>query len=171
MSGEAKKKTLIEHTNEVELVMSQLHEYESEGKEPPQELMDRLSDVLTEQSEKVDRCASFVKRCQAEADWLRQEKSDIDRQIRKIEWASDRMKRLAGQIMDATDTRKLEGVRGHYFSKRQQQAVHISDENKVPDEYKVVKKSVDKKKVKKALESGESVPGAELHEYDSMIVR
>lgn len=166
-------KTLLEWTAEIFEIMEQLQSYHDRKEVPPQELQDALTNVMTAQAEKVDRCASFVKRAETDIEWLQKEKEQIDKLISRRKWAIDRMKQVAEVVMDAEGTRKLEGMKGHFFAKRQSKAVVIENIDLVPEKYCKLKTmaQADKAAIKSAIENGATVPGTKLITKDSITVK
>ncbi len=166
-------KSLIEHTDELRLLLGRCDQYDQEGEEVPQDLMDKLSEALTGQAEKVDRCASFVARAEAEVTWLKSEKDAIDLQQKKVQRAIDRMKEIGGMVMNAAKSRRLEGMKGHLFYKREVKKVKIDDTDKIPAKYLKSETTivVDKKALLRDLKAGEEIPGASIDTSDTVIVK
>lgn len=164
------KKSLVALTDDLRDLFDLAGSYEAEDQDLPADIADKLSEALTAQAEKVDRCAAFIARSKAEIEWLKNEKKVIDTQINRIEGYIKRMMSLAEFVMKKEGTRKLEGMHGHSFSFRKSESVVIEDEDQLPGRYRVKKVSFapDKKTIKDALKSGLSVPGATLEVRDNV---
>lgn len=167
----SEKKTLVDQTNELEMLFSKIASLEEEGKDVPNALMDQVTNSLSAHAEKIDRCAAFVKRTESQIEWLKNEKDALNRIQKQLNWRISRMKQLAGGVMDAQGSRKIDGMRGHYFSKRSTVKLSVVDENQIPDEYIIWTKTLDKSKIKQDIKDGKHVPGAELVKDDAIIVR
>lgn len=172
MSEEQNKKreTLLARTNDLQEIMSEISYLESIGEPVPHALSDKLTNALTAQSEKIDRCVIWVGRAKAEIEWLKNEKKSIDAQIKRVEASIKRMNELADFVMKASGEDRLSGMH-HYFRKQSSTAVKITDESLIPEEFKSteIKTSVDKSKLLQELRSGKTIPGAELEERVSII--
>lgn len=167
------KKTLIEHTDDLNALMNKADSLAQAGEDVPAELMDQITEALTQQGEKVDRCAAWVSRAMAEIVWLKEEKASIDAQIRRVERTIERMNYLAGVVMDIAQLDKLEGLKGHSFRWNHSSAVGEVDVDALPEEYKSTetKVVVDRKKLRDALMAGKDVPGACLDKRRRVVCR
>lgn len=155
-------KTLVQITDEIQRVLFQLDEQEQLGEEPSQELIEAVNDLLTKQAEKIDNCASYIGHAKSQIEWLKQEKNRIDFAIKKYEYTVEKLKFIAGRVMEQENADKLEGLRGHYFSKRKSSSVSIVDENEVPGQYAVIERKFDKTQLGKDLRAGKEIPGVKL---------
>lgn len=170
-STEKPKKSLIEQTNELQTIINTVDRYLEDDTEPPKEIVERLHAMMTNQADKIDSCAAFVKRSEMNKSWLQDEKKRLDMAIRKVDRGIKRMKDISSIIMDQEDIRKLEGSKGHFFSKQRTFAVEVLNEDILPEDYLVVKKTPDKAKLKRDLTNGVEIPGARLIEYSTIQVR
>lgn len=91
--------------------------------------------------------------------------------VKKI--AKNAEKRMKERILDAMNEYGLQKVECgvHKFSLRTSQAVEITDEAKIPNEYIKVATSVDKTKLRADLMAGVVIEGAELKENKSLQIR
>lgn len=97
-------------------------------------------------------------------------KAQCERVQRVAENAVKRMKERIAQAMEEYNLPKVE-VGMHKLSFRTSQAVEITDEAKIPNDYIKVATSVDKKKLRDDLLAGVVVEGAELKMKKSLQIR
>ena len=91
--------------------------------------------------------------------------------VKKI--AENAEKRMKERILDAMQQYGLQKVECgvHKFSLRTSQAVEITDEIAIPNQYKKVEVSIDKKALRADLMAGVVIEGAELKENKSLQIR
>lgn len=165
--------SLIDLTKELAEVVYKVTECEEAGEPVPTELIERLENALTNQADKVDRCAAFVSRANSEIDWLDNEIKLLQAKKKSFESAIDRMKGLAKLVMEKEGVRELVGLRGHKFSLRKSQAVEVVDESLVPAEFtRIVQKvEINKADALKKLKLGVEVAGLSLSERENVVIK
>lgn len=124
-----------------------------------------------EAAEKVDATAAYLKGLDAEAAAL---KAEIARLRERADAAARKSERIKMMLLYAVEA--LGGkVKGPRFtvSTRTAKAVQIVDAAALPAAFVVTKTETapDKLKIKKAIEAGEVVPGAELETRTSVSIR
>ena len=124
-----------------------------------------------EAADKVDATAAYLKGLDAEAAAL---KAEIARLRERADSAARKSERIKALLLPAVEA--LGGkVKGPRFSvsTRNTKAVQIVDAAALPEAFVVTKTETapDKIKIKKAIEAGEVVPGAELEIRTSVSIR
>ena len=112
--------------------------------------------------DKLEACGIYCKNEQAEIDAMRAEEKRLAERRRFKENKIKRMKEYMLQSMESTGTKKLDTPKA-YISTRKSQKVIIDNESEIPRQYIIVKESVDKSEIRKALKNG-TVHGAHMEE-------
>lgn len=122
--------------------------------------------------EKAEACALYVKDQRALAKAIRDEERSLAERRRSAERRADRVERYLLAHIDELPDRRLETPRVA-LSTRRSTAVEVYNDGMVPDEYMTYKttKTVNRDAIRKALKSGESVPGCHLEERTNVIIR
>ena len=115
--------------------------------------------------QKIEGIALLIKNNLAEAEAIRAEEIKLAERRRVKENAAARLKEFLGQELNGT---KFESARVK-ISYRKSTSVEITGE--VPVQYLRVKTEPDKTALKKALEVGEEIPGAELVTKNGIIIK
>lgn len=121
---------------------------------------DKLNQLTIDRHTKIDNIISWYKQLHAEATAIDNEiKTLKERQTQK----SNKFESLKQWLVDILYGAKFESSR-NCISWRKSDEVCITDENKIPDEYKTekVEISISKSDIKKAIKDGIVVNGAEL---------
>lgn len=113
---------------------------------------------------KVDAVSGYLSKCAAEATFLRSETVRLRERIDMWEARAQRVRAYVQHVMEKWNERKLEGRTATFYLRAATPSVVITDEALVPDEFKqtVVTVTIDKRALKKAIEAGRDVPGADL---------
>ena len=121
---------------------------------------EKINQLAVDRQTKIDDVISWYKQLTAEAVAIENEvKALKERQNLKIT-KSESLKSWLSAILNGA---KFESSR-HFVSWRKSDEVCITDETKIPDEYKTEKTevSISKTDIKRAIKDGISVAGAEL---------
>lgn len=119
---------------------------------------------------KAEGYAEIIAKYTILAENAKTRKAQCERVQRIAENAVKRMKERIAQAMEEYNLTKVE-VGMHKLSFRTSQAVEITDEAKIPNDYIKVATSVDKKKLRDDLLAGVVVEGAELKMKKSLQIR
>lgn len=130
---------------------------------------DNLEELEGEYLDKLEACGIYCKNEQAEIDAIKAEEKRLADRRRVKENKVKRLKEYMLQSMDATETKKLDTPKV-YISTRKSQKVVIDNESKIPRQYIVVKESVDKTEIRKALKAG-AVDGAHIEESVNLTLK
>lgn len=129
---------------------------------------DTIDSLQLELGDKLDAIAWLIDDTQKDIavyDSEIQKMADIKKERDKAKARVDRLQEYVGYIVANSGTAKVRTDK-HVYSKRKSQTVEFSDESLIPADYwketvKVDRKPV-KAEIKKAIKSGQEVPGAYL---------
>ena len=119
---------------------------------------------------KAEGYAEIISKYTILAENAKTRKAQCERVQKIAENAVKRMKERIAQAMEEYNLPKVE-VGMHKISFRTSKAVEIIDEAAIPNHYKKVAVSVDKKALREDLMAGVVVEGAELRENKSLQIR
>jgi hypothetical protein len=121
-------------------------------------------------AEKLEGTACYVRELKAEAGAIKAEEERLAKRRKALENKSERLKNYMMPALEAMGGK----VKGVMASVRigKSQAVTVFDIDALPDAFKHVKTTIDPDKValKKALKSGEVIPGAALEDRQSVVI-
>ena len=130
-----------------------------------------LEELGSQEQEKVDNFAQFVRIEGARAEAL---KAEAARLASKARTAANRISYLKERYLDAMQRNGLQKVRGQIYalSVRASDVVTITNEAILPEKFVMEKTTImpDKLAIKDALKKGEAVPGAILDKSYSLRV-
>lgn len=131
--------------------------------------LDELDHITLERDEKIENIALWVKDLLAEADAIKAEEQALAKRRKQAENKAERLKDyLMGNL--AGEKFKTPKVAISY---RTSEAVEITDEDLIPDEFLAIKTEYkpDKKAIKDELKAGGEVEGAELVKRTSLQIK
>lgn len=128
-----------------------------------------LEQLEGEYLDKLEGCALWIKNEQAEVEALKSEEKKLAERRRIKENKIESLKDYMLRSMKDTDTSKLETSRVA-LSTRKSQRVIVDDEDLIPVDYLVLKQTVNKTELKKALKAGE-VEGAHIEEFTNLTLK
>ena len=121
-------------------------------------------------AEKLEGTACYCRELRAEAEAIKAEEERLAKRRKALENKSERLKNYMMPALEAMGGK----VKGVMASVRigKSQAVTVFDIDALPDAFKHVKTTIDPDKValKKALKSGEVIPGAALEDRQSVVI-
>lgn len=123
--------------------------------------------------DKAEQYGHVIRHMEAEEKLLADE---IDRLNTHLARKVAARKRLEKRLIDASTMLDITEVRGKYIDLffRPSKFVQITDDSLIPEEYLIVKDpetSISKAMIKKAIEAGKAVPGAELKTNKNLTIR
>ena len=110
----------------------------------------------------ADRLIASMQDDAALADAAKAHASEIAARAKRISDRAGVKKKALMQILDATGEKKLERPLATISKRAGSLSVHITDEASIPSQLTKTTVSPDKTEIKKQLQAGEIVPGAEL---------
>jgi len=156
---ETKKQSLFNISEEIINVTRQI---EDNFGEITQEQEVQLSLLLNESKDKVSSYIHFLKKIDAEKEFVKAQIQEASLYIKRLENTSNRMLEVAKSVIVQTGNR-LEGQMGSYISLRKSEQVKVNvDAELLPIEYTRIKLEPNKEKIKIDLKNGISLEFAEL---------
>lgn len=133
---------------------------------------DKLDHLVIERDEKFRQLGIWARDEKAFLEDMREQKAELDKRIKAKEAKLERIKAWIYQNMLMFGDRKLE-YPNVVLRVGTSKAVEISDPDALPERYIRKKVSYEpmKTEIKKAIEGGERVPGAEIVEKTNLQVR
>lgn len=134
------------------------------------EALAAYAEYTTAAAEKLEGTACYCRELLAEAEAIKAEEERLAKRRKALENKSERLKNYMMPALEAMGGK----VKGVMASVRigKSQAVTVFDIDALPDAFKHVKTTIDPDKValKKALKSGEVIPGAALEDRQSVVI-
>lgn len=143
--------------------------FEAEGELTP-ELEERLAINEANLEVKAEDYAVSMDMLKASAEAARQEVKRLTAYVKRCESAEERMRRALASAMEVCECDRLE-VGTHRLSFRKSEAVVITDEVAIPNDYIVVETKINKANLKADLKAGATIPGAYLEERRNLQIK
>ena len=142
---------------------------DNEGELTP-EIEQSLAEIKTAIEKKGENIAYIVKSMDYDTSVLT---SEIDRLRRKklaIEKSQERLKEYLGNAMQIMELGEIKTplIKINF---RKSEAVEITDEEKLPSDCVIWKRSINKIMIKQKIKTGEYVPGAKLVEHSNLQIK
>ena len=133
---------------------------------------ENLDELQVALDEKLEACGVYVKGLLAEAEAIKAEEAILAKRRKTAERKANWMKVYINSCMELSNKEKLSTPKVQ-LSFRRSKAVEIVDETKIPDTLCVstITMKPDKSAIKRAIEHGESVPGAALVERENLVIK
>ena len=129
---------------------------------------DKIESLQMERSQKIRNIALWIKDLKAEAEALKAEKDNFAQRQRAAENKIDSLKKYLAFALNGEKVKETE----YTISYRKSQAVEITDIDALPKGYLVIQEPVaNKQMISENLKKGTVVPGAQLVEHESIIIR
>ena len=129
---------------------------------------DKIESLQMERSQKIRNIALWIKDLKAEAEALKVEKDNFAQRQRTAENKIDSLKKYLAFALNGEKVKETE----YTISYRKSQAVEITDIDALPKGYMVIQEPVaNKQMISENLKKGTVVPGAQLVEHESIIIR
>ena len=146
-----------------------------EDQEPSSDLLYILDYYLTKASGKRDRMAAFKRHVKAAKNAAQAEIERLQDRLRSIQSAENRMDNYVLGIMQMQGVKELEGETSTLQAK-ESEYVDDYDRSEIPPKYwRIVEHPVeyhpDKDSIKRAIKSGEHVPGCRLAKHKKLVVK
>ena len=128
------------------------------------ELEEQINAALEAEVRKVDRVSFYLKRCENDMAFCRNEIEGLRAHISLLENRRQRVRDYVQRVMEANSLQRLDGSAATFSIRAGTPSVVVNDELAVPDEFKTVTMvvSIDRRAIKAAIEAGRMVPGADL---------
>lgn len=166
--------TLYELDQALKLAMDQVFEsIDSETGEITDQIDFTVIDQLKEdRNKKLEGIGCYIKNLTAETDAIKSEIAALSKRVSAKNRKIEHLKAYVSDSLNLSGQNKFETAKVAY-SFRKSKSVNVIDLDKVPDEYIKIKteKSPDKTAIKRAIKSGETVPGATIETSFNLQVR
>lgn len=130
--------------------------------------VEALNNLKMAFDEKAENIAMFIRNLEAEAAALKEQKNIFAARQKAAENKRDSLKEYLAMCLQGKPF-KTDRVK---VSFRKSEAVKVTDQEQIPETYLVYSApTVDKTSIKKALKSGETIPGAVLEEKNNIQVK
>jgi len=124
---------------------------------------------------KVDNFSRYLAHLQSQIELAANEIDRLETRRNKLISAQDRLEQYAVKVMQQMHLKKLDGETSQLSLRQNASAVEITDLSQIPGEFKTVEPKVvvtpDRRAIKKAIQSGRDVPGADLRFGTVSLVR
>jgi hypothetical protein len=131
---------------------------------------DNFDQLEIERQAKLEAVALYVKGLEAEAAAIRAEEKALAERRQAKERKAERLREYVARSMRMFGDSKLETARVA-LSFRRSEAVKIMNERRIPHGFLIMKPSIDKTAIKKALKAGQEVNGAILVERQNLQIK
>lgn len=123
-------------------------------------------------NQKAESVACYIKNLSAFACNLRTEETVLAKRRKSVERKAEYLKSVLAVCLDAAGREVFESAKAR-VSFRKSSSVSIEDENALPDEFiaQIITTKPDKTAIKKAIQSGQEVPGASLTENRNIQIK
>lgn len=122
---------------------------------------------------KVDGVANYLSLCEGQQATTKAEIKRLEERAAAWEAREERVRKYVQDVMEKAGEKKLEGQTNTFLLRAAPASVVILDEAEIPAEFKrtTVTVQVDKDAIKKAINAGQDVSGADLSMGKSVLVR
>lgn len=120
---------------------------------------------------KCDNIGAILRSLELEADAFRFEEQRLAERRKAIEANRDRLRRYAMFELESIGMEKVKGPRFYLSIQTNPPKLFVDDETKLPEDFWVETRAVDKAAVAAALKAGQEVPGAHLEQGRSLRVK
>lgn len=133
---------------------------------------DALNDLDLEFNQKVDNIACYIKDIESLNQAIKDEKKALDERLKVNDRKVENLKKYVSSSLKMRDMNKLETARNK-ITFRKSKSVNVINESLLADEYftEKITKTVNKTAIKKAIESGLTVDGAEIKENRNVVIK
>lgn len=154
---------------EYDTVIGNLLDQMAELDEIPDELYGELLDLKAERDVKIENVALYIKNLSAELKAVSEEEKKLKSRRIALTKKIDHMKMYLGNFVGEGNNHKTARVSIYW---QRSKAVEFTDENKIPAIYRTPQPDkISKSDIKRAIEGGEDVPGAEIIVNHNIVVR
>ena len=129
---------------------------------------EKLSSLQLEFNEKVEGIACWIKNLLSDAQAIKEEVANLSARKKSYENKAESLKKYLSSALDGQKfkTSKVS------ISYRKSESVDVQSINSIPEEYlKFTAPTADKTAIKKAIKSGEVIPGCELVENQNIQIK
>jgi hypothetical protein len=159
---------LNEDQMELLTLFEAIKEAYQEGQEPPQITLEAVAEYLQTAPDKRDRMAEFILHTEEAEQAIEVQIARLRSRKERISAARERMQDSVLEVMEVMEMKSLQGELYSLVAAKNPSSVEIVDDMLIPPEFLQPPSPSplrpDKSAIKKALKSGQEVPGARLVE-------
>ena len=156
---------LYEINQEIDEILSSIDE---ETGEITEEQFEQLTNLQFAREEKIENTALYIKNLKAEKEIIKKEK---DRLADKERATENKIKSVTNYLKDMLRGEKYKSPLNSIYYGRSA-SVNITDFESIPGDYLIEQEpKVDKTAIRKAIQAGENISGAELKENQYIVIR
>ena len=130
-----------------------------------------LESISTDVENKILNIAAFCKNLEREIEAMKEYEHSMKIRRERNEHRIKNMKSYMKSCMDYAGIKKVKGLEFNVSIRKNQSALQIIDESKVPDDLFIIKKEPNKAKIKSLLKNGYSLNYAKLTNSESLIIK
>lgn len=162
--------TLYGIEEELDARLNTIDLVDQEDAELRAEIEQEIAQLVAAEKSKVDGVCRMLAHFEAQAQFATDEAKRLTQRKRQFEIAGERLERCARIAMEIAGKQQLDGNTSRLKLRLNPPAVLITNAEAVPSAYQIVKTdvSIDKGAIKRAIQSGLDVPGAELIQSDRL---
>ena len=139
--------------------------------EPSEDIKHYLSGISDEFDQKVENITYVIKNNEADIDALKKEEKRLADKRRVLENKNKYLKEYMFENMQFLGKSKIKAGTFDLRIQKNPKSVNILNADLISEDYLKIKKDIDKSKIKKALEEGLKIDGAELIQTEGLRIR
>lgn len=153
------KLSLFELTKNLADVLAEL---ESQGVSVDHLVQAAHESIANAHADKVTNYVDLLSKLDSDKDLLKKKVEHYKNQIEKLDSLKEKLHDGVIRACDVLFTKQLKGTDGHYLRVTIKDKINVEDPKLIPPEFISVITKVREADVKKALQSGQVIPGAKL---------
>lgn len=138
----------------------------------PEVLKDTLESIEASIDVKVDNTIGLIRNVEGDID-------TVDKEIKRLQTVKKQkltfihtLKTLLQDMLEYRDLKNYRTSTNYIYKRRNAPSVHIANEKLIDKSYFIEQApKLDKKALKEDIQNGADVPGAELHESESLVIK
>lgn len=129
-------------------------------------------DVIDEAiEEKADSIAKLVRELEVETKAIKSEEERLCSRRKALENKTDWLRNYLEESMVAINKKKFKTDLFSFSIQKNRASLKIKDESKVPDEFLIIEKRINKEELKEAVKNGKYLDCAEIVQTESLRIR
>lgn len=139
--------------------------------EETEEITKYLDLIQDEFNQKSENIVKFIKNIEADSKALKDEEKRLADKRKSLENKTKWLKYYLQNNMERLGNKKIKAGIFNLNIQKNPPSVNVVDEEKIADDYFVIERKLDKKKLKDDLKDGKEIDGAELVQGESLRIR
>ena len=164
--------SLYEIDSRIEAILDNIYDSADENGEVGDLDLSELQELQEEREIKLENIALYIKNLAVQASAIKDEENTLADRRKRLERKCERMKGILIDAMKKDGNKKMFSAR-YEAVLRESKKTEIIDENLIPEEYMNVKvtKTPDKTAIKKAIEAGTEIAGAQIVDNTTITIK